>query len=569
MYQALYRKWRPKSFDDVVGQGHITETLKRQVETGRLSHAYLFVGTRGTGKTTCAKILAKAANCEHPIDGNPCNMCPSCLGIDSGAILDVEELDAASNNGVDNIRLLRDEAIYTPASVRKRVYIVDEVHMLSTAAFNALLKILEEPPEHLIFILATTELNKVPATILSRCQRFAFKRISREDVAGRLKYVAEKEGLSLTSDGAEILANLSDGSLRDALSLLDQCTGSEVIDKERVLSVVGLAGQTEIAGLFESIMNSDPGTALEIIDRLYMEGKEISSVMTELLTLYRDLLILKVAGKNAPKLVSGTFDMNTLEDLYPKAESRKLVRGAAEIEEALSFMTKSDDARTRAEMCIIMLSDETLMPGISGLEARVARLESGTVSFAPVEKNEKSHKEVKGKSGSEEIQKPEKKAEIFNDVPFDTDGAFVINKKEPGSKPVEDNAAFEERKSDISLEKKPEEPELKSKITDDGSQWQAILSVVEKKIQKPPFTFLSNEMHSVGKIDGNILNIETKSVIAKNLIDKTEVKTALKEAAEAVLKKPVTVVVGQYREEEKNSPDKLDTLMKFGNIKFE
>ena len=206
MYQALYRKWRPRTFDDVVGQAHITETLKRQVATGRLSHAYLFTGTRGTGKTTCAKILARAVNCEHPVDGNPCNQCPACLGIENGSILDVLELDAASNNGVDQVRALRDEAVYTPAAVKKRVYIVDEVHMLSTQAFNALLQILEEPPEHLMFILATTEIHKVPATIKSRCQQFSFKRIHADEIAARLRYVAGQEDLQLTDEGADLMA---------------------------------------------------------------------------------------------------------------------------------------------------------------------------------------------------------------------------------------------------------------------------------------------------------------------------------------------------------------------------
>ena len=223
MYQALYRKWRPKTFSDVIGQSHITQTLRKQVAEGRTSHAYLFTGTRGTGKTTCAKILAKAVNCEHPMDGDPCCQCPSCVGIENGSFLDVLELDAASNNGVDQVRALRDEAIYAPANVKKRVYIVDEVHMLSTPAFNALLKILEEPPEHLMFILATTELHKVPATILSRCQRFSFRRIQPRDIVGRLNYIAQQENIDLNDDGAALLARLSDGALRDALSLLDQC----------------------------------------------------------------------------------------------------------------------------------------------------------------------------------------------------------------------------------------------------------------------------------------------------------------------------------------------------------
>ena len=226
MYQALYRKYRPQTFDDVVGQQGVTQTLKNQLQTGRLSHAYLFTGTRGTGKTTCAKILAKAVNCENPQDGNPCNRCAACRSIDAGACMDVLEIDAASNNGVDSVRALRDDAVYTPAEVKKRVYIIDEVHMLSLSAFNALLKIIEEPPEHLLFILATTELHKVPATILSRCQRFAFRRIVPEDIVGRLNYIAYQESIELEPDAAAFLARLADGGLRDAVSLLDQCASA-------------------------------------------------------------------------------------------------------------------------------------------------------------------------------------------------------------------------------------------------------------------------------------------------------------------------------------------------------
>ena len=280
MYQALYRKWRPKVFADVVGQSHITETLRRQVAEDRTSHAYLFTGTRGTGKTTCAKILAKAVNCEHPVDGDPCGVCPSCVGIESGSFLDVLELDAASNNGVDQVRALRDEAIYSPAHVKKRVYIVDEVHMLSTAAFNALLKILEEPPEHLMFILATTELHKVPATILSRCQRYSFKRITPEAIAERLNYVAEQENIELTADGAEMLARLADGALRDALSLLDQCAASGgLVDSAAVMEVLGLAGNRETAQLRENILRRDAQAALLLLDRLYQSGKDVGAVL--------------------------------------------------------------------------------------------------------------------------------------------------------------------------------------------------------------------------------------------------------------------------------------------------
>ena len=279
MYQALYRKWRPQTFDQVVGQQHITETLKNQVKTGRLSHAYLFIGTRGTGKTTCARILAKAVNCEHPVDGNPCGVCPACRGISDGSVLDVVELDAASNNGVDNVRALREEAVFTPASVRKRVYIIDEVHMLSASAFNALLKILEEPPEHLMFILATTELQKVPATILSRCQRHSFRRIDTPDIAEYLEYIAKQENFKLSHEAAELIARLADGGVRDALSLLDQCSASATIDLEAVYSAMGLAGNRRTAQLMSSILDHDTDKTLRDFNSMWMDLAAIPATL--------------------------------------------------------------------------------------------------------------------------------------------------------------------------------------------------------------------------------------------------------------------------------------------------
>ena len=284
MYQALYRKWRPKTFSDVVGQEHVTETLQRQVAEGRLSHAYLFTGTRGTGKTTCAKILAKAVNCEHPENGNPCNKCQSCLGIESGGFLDVMELDAASNNGVDHVRALRDEAIYSPAQVKKRVYIIDEVHMLSIAAFNALLKILEEPPEHLMFILATTELNKVPATILSRCQRFSFRRLRPEDIAGRLNFIAYQEGIQIAPAALRLLSRLADGAMRDGVSLLDQCASAcqGELTEELVCQTLGLAGVKRTGELLMAAGKQDTAQALSIFEALYAEGKDLGALFDEL-----------------------------------------------------------------------------------------------------------------------------------------------------------------------------------------------------------------------------------------------------------------------------------------------
>ena len=376
MYQALYRKWRPRTFDDVVGQDHITETLKQQVAGDRLSHAYLFTGTRGTGKTTCAKILARAVNCQQPENGNPCNKCPACLGIENGSILDVLELDAASNNGVDQVRALRDEAVYTPAAVRKRVYIVDEVHMLSTPAFNALLKILEEPPAHLMFILATTELHKVPATIRSRCQQFAFKRILPGQIAQRLGYVAQEEGIDLTADGAALLARLADGGLRDALSLLDQCSGGWAkVDEKEILDVLGLAGNLETAALMDQIARRDTAAALDTLARLYAGGKDVASVLGELSALARDLLLRKTAPQGGASLLTGGYDEGTMRALGEQFTAQRLLQMLTVLQSALADLPRSGNRRTDTELCLIRLCDESLDQSLAGLAARVARLE--------------------------------------------------------------------------------------------------------------------------------------------------------------------------------------------------
>ena len=390
MYQALYRKWRPRTFADVIGQSHITETLQKQVAEGRTSHAYLFTGTRGTGKTTCAKILAKAVNCEHPVNGDPCCKCPSCLGIESGTLLDVLELDAASNNGVDQVRALRDEAIYAPANVKMRVYIVDEVHMLSIAAFNALLKILEEPPAHLMFILATTELHKVPATILSRCQRFSFKRIQPPDIQARLQHVAFQEGIDLKPDGAELLSRLSDGALRDALSLLDQCAASGgTIDASAVLDTLGLAGNLQTAQMMEHILNRDVQSALLLLDQLYSGGKDVGAILSELSTLTRDLLLRRTAPEGGAALLSGGYDAATLDRLGKGVASNRFLYLTATLQKTAADLYYSANRRTDAELCLLRLCDESLSGDLTALNARMTRLEEqaarGTVIRAAVE----------------------------------------------------------------------------------------------------------------------------------------------------------------------------------------
>ena len=356
MYQALYRKYRPRSFSDVTGQEHVTETLRRQLILGRLSHAYLFVGTRGTGKTTCAKILSRAVNCLDLKDGDPCNKCTSCIGIENGGILDVLELDAASNNGVDNVRALREEAIYSPASVMRRVYIIDEAHMLSGSAFNALLKILEEPPQHLIFILATTELHKVPATILSRCQRFSFKRLSPVSIAARLNTVAEKEGLTLTSDASERLADLADGSMRDALSLLDQCASDTTIDLQRVLDTIGLTGRHELLSMADAIAKGDITSALGVLDKLYGNGKDIVSLLSEIASLIRDTLLHKLSPKS-PLLSSG-YQSSELSGLSDNTDPQRLLGCLETIRETMLVLSRGGSVKLSAEMCVIRLCAE-------------------------------------------------------------------------------------------------------------------------------------------------------------------------------------------------------------------
>ena len=376
-YQALYRKYRPQTFDDVVGQGAVTQTLKTQLNTGKMSHAYLFTGSRGTGKTSCAKILAKAVNCENPQNGNPCNCCASCRTIDSGACMDVLEIDAASNNGVDNVRDLRDDAVYTPSQVKMRVYIIDEVHMLSISAFNALLKIIEEPPEHLLFILATTELHKVPATILSRCQRFSFRRISQEDIAARLQYVAYQENIDLDDSAARVLARMADGGMRDGLSLLDQCATATVgeLTAERVYQCLGIAGEQKSAELMGYIANHDTNKALELFNRLYADGKDLGALLDELACLCRDLLILKTAPEAGIAMLSGVASDAEARKLTGAFSGGELVRMMERLEQTLSGFTRSASRRLDAELCIISLCQPELSLDAKSLNARISRLE--------------------------------------------------------------------------------------------------------------------------------------------------------------------------------------------------
>ena len=392
MYQALYRKYRPQTFDDVVGQGAVTTTLKTQLQSGKLSHAYLFTGSRGTGKTSSAKILAKAVNCENPQDGNPCGVCRACQTIDSGACMDVLEIDAASNNGVDNVRDLRDDAVYTPSQVRKRVYIIDEVHMLSLSAFNALLKIIEEPPEHLLFILATTELHKVPATILSRCQRFSFRRISQEDIAARLQYVAYRENIDLDDSAARVLARLADGGMRDGLSLLDQCASATTgeLTAEKVYSCLGIAGIRECSAMMTAIADHDTKKVLSILNDSYAQGKDMGALLDELACLTRDLMVMQTAPKEGISLLSGVASDTDVKQLSTRFSGPELVYMMNTIQKTLASFTRSASRRLDTELCLVNLCQPELLLDAENLNARLGRVEqmlkSGNirVSTAPV-----------------------------------------------------------------------------------------------------------------------------------------------------------------------------------------
>lgn len=399
MYRVLYRKWRPQTFDDVSGQEHITTTLKNEVVAGRLNHAYLFTGSRGTGKTTCAKILAKAVNCLDSHNGNPCGKCEICRGIDDGSILDVVEMDAASNRNIDDIRQIIDEVQFKPAKCKYRVYIIDEVHMLTTQAFNALLKTLEEPPEHVIFILATTEVHKLPQTILSRCQKFEFHRITPRAIADRLLFVAQQEDVTLSDSAAMLIASVADGALRDGLSLLDRCIAiSSDIDEDVVRNAAGLARKTYLYELATCVINKNTAKSLEIIDRLYGESKDMARLCDELIAHFRALMLIKSVRNPRDILVMS-------EDEFEEAQTQSDYLSLADIvyymdvlSRAYQRMGKGTGDRTELEMAMVKLASSELDGTTEALTQRISALEKAvkkgiTVNYAPALENieENSH----------------------------------------------------------------------------------------------------------------------------------------------------------------------------------
>ena len=532
MYQALYRKYRPQTFDDVVGQTAVTTTLKNQLITGKLSHAYLFTGSRGTGKTTCAKILAKAVNCENPVDGNPCNCCAACRGIDAGNILDVQEIDAASNNGVDNVRTIRDDAVYPPAEVKKRVYIIDEVHMLSMSAFNALLKTIEEPPEHLMFILATTELNKVPATILSRCQRFAFRRPTAEDITGRINYVAYQEGISVTPEASELLGRLADGAFRDGLSLLDQCASAVTgtLDVDGVYQTLGLAGQQQTSAMMDAIAAKDTAAALSLFSQLYSQGKDASAMLNELSTLARDMLVIKTAPQAGLGMISSTCTAKEATELAKKFSPAELLRIIDLVQETANGFKSSQNQRLDGELCLIHLCQPDLTNDVRDLAARISRVEDDlTARMMELEHKLKN-------------------------------GNFVVAEPSSGEAPADlDDGQAPSPWDDADAPPEPEE-EQKPSTPDSDDVWKKTLEKVLPEVEMQYRAFLQNDFS--GRLRGDDLWLTPHNQLAHNMVKRDNgVLELIRKKAGIVAGKPVRVRMGEERAGALSSDDKLAQLI--------
>ncbi|MEA4964956.1 MAG: DNA polymerase III subunit gamma/tau [Oscillospiraceae bacterium] len=542
VYQALYRKYRPRTFDEVVGQRSITQTLKTQVASGKLSHAYLFTGTRGTGKTSCAKILARAVNCEHPVDGNPCNRCAACRSIEAGACMDVLEIDAASNNGVDHVRALRDDAIYTPGEVKKRVYIIDEVHMLSMSAFNALLKIIEEPPAHLMFILATTELQKVPATILSRCQRFSFRRLLPEDIRERISYVSYQEGIELLPEAAGILARLADGALRDGLSLLDQCASSAdgPVTASFVYDCLGLAGERATYEMLLAVAAQDASHALSLFARLYGEGKDMGAMLDELCAVARDLLILKTAPESGLAMISGLCTGKEAAALAAKFSPGELLRMVSLLQETMAGSAKTANLRIDAELCLMKLCSPALRMDAEALGARLSRLEEQVASGALPARSARP---------------------ADGDAPFPEDGDDIASERAPfpedGDDPASERAPLPEDGDDLA----PEEAPACAADGVPAGFWPDLVTALRAEFGPPVKGFFAAQGPIKPSLTGDTLCLRADSEFVKNMISSPEVLLAVAKRASALLGRPVRATAAVAGRQDPGGRDRMDDLI--------
>ncbi len=532
MYQALYRKYRPKTFDEVVGQKSVTDTLKAQLLTGHLSHAYLFTGTRGTGKTSCAKILAKAVNCLDPIDGSPCNRCAICKAIEAGACTDVQEIDAASNNGVDHVRALRDDAVYTPAEAKKRVYIIDEVHMLSMQAFNALLKTIEEPPEHLLFILATTELHKVPATILSRCQRFSFRRLLPEDIAGRIRYVAYQEQISIDDGAVQLLSHLADGALRDGMSLLDQCAsaGGGTITAETVERCLGLAGTRKAAQLLEAVSRRDARAALEEFAALYAGGKDLAALLDEMACLARDILIVKTAPGGGLGMLSGVSETSQVLQLQNAFAEAELLRIITLLQQTAANFSKSQNPRVDCELCLLQLCLPQLQLDAQSLNARLSRVEEQLASGVLVQ--------ARPAAAPEAADAPPTEGPVHETAPA-----------------ASSSAAGQTLPEEVTSEEDTPLP--------DGF-WPELCQRMRAELRPPVVGFFTGAENAPlqPRLRGDALQLVANDAFVKAIVDKPAVRELVQTKAATLLGRPVAVQV--VIKGQKGDSRALEELISFG-----
>lgn len=529
MYQVLYRKWRPKVFSDVVGQPQVTITLKNELKSGRVAHAYLFTGSRGTGKTTCAKILAKAINCLNLNNGDPCGECEICKSIDNGSIMDIVEIDAASNNGVENIRNLREEASFTPALAKYRVYIIDEVHMLSVGAFNALLKTLEEPPKHVVFILATTEIHKIPATILSRCQRFDFNRIPPENISERLKFVAESENVSITDDAALLIAKISDGALRDALSLLDQCMGrGKNITSDIVGQVAGLADREYLHNLFNAVREKDSKSALELIDSLYSSSMDMIRLCDELIDYYRDIMLIKTMGSAKDIIVVSQDEYEKLQTQADSVSLEEIIHVMDVLQETSDKIHRGINRKIEMEMSFIKLCNLALDTGMSAINRRISDIEKAIRGSRVVY--------------NQPLTKPES---TKNETEINDDSTTKVLEKEVSTKP--------KSSSDINMESL-------AKDAKPMNEWPEVLKILKGYSQ-----LISTAFHgSIAYVSGDFVLIDAPNQMAFELLRKSSQRDKMRVAIKDVTGRSYRL--GPYKPSNDNlesTSDPLDQLEKF------
>jgi DNA polymerase-3 subunit gamma/tau len=564
MYQVLYRKYRPRIFADVYGQEHVTSTLQNEIQQGRISHAYLFTGSRGTGKTTCAKILAKAVNCENAQNGEPCNECEVCKGLDNGSIYDVVEIDAASNNGVDNIRDLREEANYTPTRGKYRVYIIDEVHMLSTGAFNALLKTLEEPPAHVIFILATTEVHKLPATILSRCQRFDFKRIQPETMAKRLHQVAELEGIELENDAAILIARIADGALRDGLSILDQCASrSKKVTSELVSIVAGLAGKEALFKLSECISAKQINEAINIIADLYQNSFDMERLCVEMINHFRNYLIVKTVNKSRELIICTDNEYQSIREGAAAFSLENIIFAIELLEKTLIEIKKGASARIEVEMAFVRLCSPKLEESNQAILSRIGELERVIKTGDFVQKPQ-----IKSEVQSE----PEKvyvKPEPKNEETFEEREAPAPQEiSEPEPEPQPEEQPPQENAGDVPVEPPVnQQPQIDVQSQFEFMQWGEFMEVLHKE----DIALYGVLNGSKGFIRGEYFLIDSPNATVRDFIKIPTHSKAVKKALYEVTGKAYKLGLFKRKDDSQPKRDPLEDLISKaqGNINIE